>query len=382
LIRGVLISKRGQKAVVLTTDGAFQDVRLKRSARVVVGQTVLDYHIQAGIPFMRKVTLSLSAALILLFSSFGSIGPGGLRHAVAAYVSFDVNPSIEAAIDRRMHVVTVKALNKDAENILKECRNFRGMSLNAFMYYISNRLARHGYLTDKNEVVVSTAVTGEVPHSEKKAFLTALNRKIEKIANDRSFKRSAEAVKVIHTTLHRRNQAAKFGLTAGKYVLYLKKSKEQRGLTIDQAKAMSVKELRNEIPRETVKKKPSVHTESRFKALSIREQSLKTPKAVQKGKSSVIMNLGRQRWRHPRRQPNHVVNMKEKEEKLFLTKKREKSFKPSENGIRIKPSAHGHHTDNRRLRTERWPFHHRPVSVDRHGPLPKRHHHVHTHEHR
>jgi hypothetical protein len=241
------MSKEGQKAILLTKDGTFQKVRLKKDARVTVGQTVLDSDIALRPAVAKKIPMALAACLTVIIV-FSLISGFAKNNAIAAYVSFDVNPSIEAAINRDFRIVEVKGLNSEGAALLDSGIHYKDMPLEEFSLAIADQLSEKGYLENQPDIVVSTIVTDKVKATNREDFITKINEAVNKVKNNHIFEKNNGSLEVINTTMNRRKEAEKAGISTGKYLIYLKEEKgngKGKQLKLSQVKHMTVKQLRH-----------------------------------------------------------------------------------------------------------------------------------------
>lgn len=98
-----------------------------------------------------------AAAAVLVLLIGGVIGFNGYNVAktVAATISLDVNPSIEINTNAKDRVLSVNALNEDAETVIGDM-DFEGADLDVAINALIGSLLRHGYLDEyKNSILVS-----------------------------------------------------------------------------------------------------------------------------------------------------------------------------------------------------------------------------------
>ena len=102
-------------------------------------------------PFAR---MAVAACLALLLVGGGVLG-FYLRQqsAVASVVSLDVNPSIQLEVSQSEKVLTARALNAEAEEILRDMP-LEGTDLNVAVNAIVGSLLRHGYLESLSSAIL------------------------------------------------------------------------------------------------------------------------------------------------------------------------------------------------------------------------------------
>nr|WP_132747308.1 hypothetical protein [Scopulibacillus darangshiensis] len=246
--------------MLLTKDGNFRSVRLKKSVDVMIGQTVLDMHLSQQPVFRNNFWLPAFAACLSIVLILGLPDGAYQNHAVAAYVSFDINPSIEASVDNNMHIVQVKPMNNDAREILKSGHQYKGMSLRKFTSLVITKLKNNGYFEDHPEVLVTTAVTSEIKADSQAAFQEKVEKAVNEFEDRPAFQNGKGSVNIVKTTVEKHNQARKKGLSTGKYLIYLNASDRDKHLTVDHAKKLSIKELQQQYVNNTTRKKtPANH---------------------------------------------------------------------------------------------------------------------------
>lgn len=99
--RGTVMALHKRSAVVLTPDGQF--VRVKRQARFAVGDEITDFPMERAVPRIRRRLLQagalVSMVLVVLIGFLMFRTP-----PVVAYVTMDINPSIELGLDAKTKV--------------------------------------------------------------------------------------------------------------------------------------------------------------------------------------------------------------------------------------------------------------------------------------
>ena len=91
----------------------------------------------------------------------------------AAFITIDINPSIELTIDKHHTVTSVGAANADAEVMLWNESDIVGADLNTALALIADLAAEMGYLTEEN-ADISITVTTETGRTED-ALVTAID---------------------------------------------------------------------------------------------------------------------------------------------------------------------------------------------------------------
>jgi len=186
----------------------------------------------------KKIALALSAAVIL------SLGGGGYAYAETpvAYVSMDINPSIELGVNSFDKVVSVEAYNEDGEKILEGTNLINTDVSDAVKTVISNAIS-DGYIS--KDVTTTAGVVVEITTStDKENVATKLNESLKETADktldDNDVDAKVETEKVAIT---RRDEARKLGITPGKLNLIQKLQALDPTITVEDYKSSSVKDI-------------------------------------------------------------------------------------------------------------------------------------------
>ena len=237
------MSKEGSQGVILTKEGTFESVCLPKNQTVRIGEEInLGARRVIRIP---KSALSALAACLLLFAALGAFGLGSQNKAVAAYVSFDINPSFEAGLNPDLHIVSVHPMNKDGSKLLSQVKDYKNLSLDEFTQKVAKALDDDGYFEKDPHLVVSVTVTPSLSKEKAVPLETKISKALDPIQKTPDFKNSKGVVQVIKTSMSTHDKAAKLGFTAGKYTLYKNAARKSDVVTAEKAKTMTVGELIN-----------------------------------------------------------------------------------------------------------------------------------------
>lgn len=237
------MSRQGRHAVILTNDGDFRSVRLRRSAELSIGQTVTSNHLSYSFHLNRHLLAPVMAVgfSILCFASLSqSTYQSG--KPVAAYVSVDLVSSIEASVDKDFRVISVQAQEGGAGEVIADSDDFRGMTFRDFSSALFRRLYQQGDLKSNSLCVISTAFTNQVTRSDRWHF----NRKLMEAFSDGASQfviQSGAATRWVNATMDIRKSAKKTGLPLGKYLLYLQTNARGKILSVHEAKQISVEKM-------------------------------------------------------------------------------------------------------------------------------------------
>ena len=195
-------------------------------------------NILGGIFMKKRIALALSAAVIL------SLAGGGYAYAKnpVAYVSVDINPSVELGVNAFDKVVSVEAYNEDGQKVLEGTNLVNYDIDNAVSTVITNAISE-GYITQ--DVTTTSAVVVEITTStDKENVATELNESLKEVAELTLDNNDVDAeVETEKVALVRRDEARKLGITPGKLNLIQKLQQLDSSITIEEYKDSSVKDI-------------------------------------------------------------------------------------------------------------------------------------------
>lgn len=202
-MKAIIVEIRKDKAALLSDDGCI--VRVK-NRNYTIGQEV-DMTMKNKLSFS-KIT-ALVAACMMVFL-------GGNAYAYftpTAYVSLDVNPSIEFSVNRFDRVLSAKGVNDDGSEILAEIElaHLKNKNIEEAITLTVNEIAAAGYLNGNgNGIAIATAAKDKDKAAE-------LATDLETAANDACEKNNVEKVANAEAVgLERVIEARELGVTPGK----------------------------------------------------------------------------------------------------------------------------------------------------------------------
>ena len=94
---------------------------------------------------LKRVSLVAAIALIIGISAFIGImsNRSSYNDNILAYISLDINPSVQFAVNKDYKVMDVDYMNKDARELIGDLKP-KGMKINEAFYIIINRCEEKG----------------------------------------------------------------------------------------------------------------------------------------------------------------------------------------------------------------------------------------------
>ncbi|MBM7693102.1 hypothetical protein JOC77_002541 [Peribacillus deserti] len=262
-MKGIILDVGSDFITLLTPDGQYLKAQ-KQQKEYFIGEEVS--FIPASSPdtkkknkgisafFRRNSVLLTSAAAFLLMLS---LLPMLFSDKASAYMTIDINPSLELGLNDELQVIDIEGLNKEGKIILKKITNWKKESVGLVTNKIIEESKRTGYLAKQEEIVVSTVIMKD----EKRE----MDSKLDNALNSSQIKQHNPDAKftVVKASLSDREKAIEKGISTGKYV----KSQEQ--------KEKKTKRLIK--PVDSVKESKQLHDKTKKKSEPATKQKSKKP---------------------------------------------------------------------------------------------------------
>ncbi len=234
---GVVLEIRGDKAVVLTRKGEFREVP-RRGWNWTIGQEVELAEVGAVSSLKRSLRglvhrpAAWAAALVVLMFCSAFFGYFLGATTPAAYVTVDINPSLELTLNARDQVIDAEGLNGDGEDIVRDLE-YRGKPLGEVMELVTELAVQKGFLVSEQKepaIVISASPVedeSKTPQELAAILLTAQSRVEQALLAHNIMGR----VETVHAEPVVREEARAKGLSTGKYVVYL--VAREKGLEVE-----------------------------------------------------------------------------------------------------------------------------------------------------
>ncbi len=234
--KGVVVKVKNSYCIVLDRDGAYHRVPVSGRSGIRVGAKL---EFTSGNWFNRVKPTLMVASILLLALGFSLYQIAGNPQAVA-YVSLDINPSVELEVSEGLKVLKVNFLNDAAQKMISSLQ-LQGTDLYTSVSRIMAEAVREGYLKPGHKNYVLTTVT-VINDQQGTVDYDALTRNLEIAVEDRGMDVD---ILVLSSDLSTRNEATKQGLSPGKLILYREAIASGEKLTLGQVKQNSLSNLVN-----------------------------------------------------------------------------------------------------------------------------------------
>lgn len=174
---------------------------------------------------------AVQAAFAVVCAVFILAGFGGYSwfQTPVSYLSIDVNPSIELALNRFDRVVYIAAYNAEGEEILKSL-SLKGKKYTDAIDLIMENKIMGAYLTDEAELVLTVAAA--------RSRESTLKSGVESCSSHIGYN-----IQSISADIGIVPQAHSHGLSVGKYYAYLQLAQYDDTVTVDECRDMTMSEI-------------------------------------------------------------------------------------------------------------------------------------------
>ncbi|MDF2685979.1 MAG: hypothetical protein K0S55_1160 [Clostridia bacterium] len=207
-MKAVIVKIKDNIAAVLSDDGCIVKIKNKNYE---IGQ-VIEMK-KANSIKMNAISKIAIAACIVFILGIGGIGTFAYMTPVT-YVSLDVNPSIEYSLNMFNRVLSVKAVNEDGTEIIKniDLDNLNNKTINEAIKTTVEEIAEEGYIAEDvlNGIVITTSAADLVKAA-------ALAEELKEAAIEVTEENDLEVeVEVLAVGKERVEEARTLGVTPGK----------------------------------------------------------------------------------------------------------------------------------------------------------------------
>ncbi len=205
-MKAVIVECSNGAAVALCDDGTFRKLKNKGYS---IGQELLIRQKQSSNRMVQKLSICASLALVLL--SFAGIGSHSYVEPYS-YVSLDINPSIEYALNRYDKVISVSGVNTEGQQIVSSIESdIKNQNITTALGVTIGQLEKDHYISQKayNHVIVSV-------YSANDTKAQSITSRVNTLSAEKSDLCSMDAIPVSKEV---KDDADSLGITPGKLAL-------------------------------------------------------------------------------------------------------------------------------------------------------------------
>ncbi len=253
--RGSILELNNKKAIVMTEKCDF--ISIKRTPNMFVGQQLVFNEakpIKKTNSYIRYAALAASVFVLAVFSVLYMqvFNP----EPVFAYIDVDINPSMEITIDNTSKVLSVRALNADAKNLLRDL-NLKELPVKEAISEVIDSSKKMGYLSGEksNKVLISAALDSEMSdtNTDNDKALSSLLADIQNLKVE--IGSTSIQPEILKLTPEVRKAAVENNMSMGRYELYKELKDTNSDITIEKAKTERVSDMLDKAKNNESKKK-------------------------------------------------------------------------------------------------------------------------------
>ncbi|MFP3123216.1 anti-sigma factor domain-containing protein [Ectobacillus funiculus] len=313
--KGTVLEIQKKSILLLTRDGRFVKCT-KKQGSYAIGQEIIFTEEELlpnrtplfSSPFLKPIFILICCFLISSLFFYD-----GEQDKVMAYVSVDINPSVEASVDSNLRVLRLEAYNAEGKQILKELTDWQKQPLSDVIEQVINQCQLDGYLRKGTQVALTSVVA-----DNNKAFQQKLGPVLQTVRT----KYAKESVSIVHQegTIQMRENAKESNMSTG---TYMKKEKTEKSpLLIPKAPSPSEEQHDSDTQEETEKEQVKKEKESSYQdnkhgepIKQNKEQLSQTNKAEKQIKQNHEPSSQTDKHKEPIKQNNGQLSQTNKAEK-------------------------------------------------------------------
>lgn len=205
-MKAVIVECSNGAAVALCDDGTFRRLKNKSYS---IGQELLIKQKPSPNRMMQKLSICASLALVLL--SFVGIGSYSYVEPYS-YVSLDINPSIEYALNRYDKVISVSGINNEGQQVVSSIEaDIKNQNITTALGVTIGQLEKDNYIIQEgyNHVIVSVYSSNDIKAK-------SITSRVNTLSAEKSDICSIDAIPVSKEV---KDDADSLGITPGKLAL-------------------------------------------------------------------------------------------------------------------------------------------------------------------
>jgi len=167
--KGIVMEQHRNYSIIMTRDGSFEKaIVLEENA--TIGEEVSYKPVHKGMAFTKRkqkkapvrIFSMACIMLILIVPFYFLIG----KDDTFAYVTVDINPSIEMEVDENFNVKAIRPLNEDASRIIENLSGYENEKVETVISMIMRESELSGLTNDEKNMIVGISYEEDAPERE------------------------------------------------------------------------------------------------------------------------------------------------------------------------------------------------------------------------
>ena len=210
--------------------------------------------------YTRSALISAMVSILLILSFL----PSYFNEKVFAYVTIDINPSIELSLNENLRVVDLYGINKEGLIVIEKIKDWEDTDVTLITDRIVKATMDSGYAENEQQILVTATLL-----EDNKVLTKKLDKKLAKISKQKVVPEAD--VKIMKATVKERSKAKEQGISTGTYIENKRKKEQKKEQNIEVEK--STPSSLNKTPKpsnraaiERRRSKPNSETKSKIKS--------------------------------------------------------------------------------------------------------------------
>ncbi|MBD7962790.1 anti-sigma-I factor RsgI family protein [Fictibacillus norfolkensis] len=242
--KAIIVEVNKRHVIVLAEGGEFKKIK-NTNASYMVGQEIRlpvkqeNKRSIFSIFVNWKTGTAVALAIFLLFFQVLSpiSGPGAY-----AYVGINMDPSLELKIDEEMRVLDILAYNQQGHMVLDRLDDWENEKIDHVTDLIFDTCEDLGYLKSKEEVLITTTLSEEIPADKEKE----IKQQVNKVMTEKAKKNSIEMTTIVMSSKER-EQSKKMKMSPGHYAIYKAAKKSGMSITKNEISNLTIEEISEKV---------------------------------------------------------------------------------------------------------------------------------------
>jgi hypothetical protein len=242
--KGIVMEMDASEIIVMTSEGKFAKIPLEQR-NCQIGEEITFNPVKPKYKpwFMFGSIVAVAAAVLLLLFNVMSGFNLTANKQIVAYVSIDINPSVEMGIDENNIVLEIRGLNEDGVQLIKNLK-FANQTVDSMTEALLQE-AEKNYLSKGEADIIISSTLGENASTKTKVDDVKLSSELKEVVIQHIEKSHPEQkgnyqVTAFAAPKEVRKVANSKGLSTGKYSIYLNAKNNGQKTTIEDLKKESV----------------------------------------------------------------------------------------------------------------------------------------------
>ncbi|OIU72445.1 anti-sigma-I factor RsgI family protein [Rossellomorea aquimaris] len=223
--KGIIMEIRRDVLIMMTPDGQFVNGKKVPDGHYAIGEEITFFPVKEHRRFIPgykwKSAAALLTAAILIITLFSASFIQSNK--AYAYVSVDINPSLELSLNKENQVIDINPYNEDAKILIENLEDWKKEDISEVTEEILRLSEKLGYMKNDQNVWITSTMIDSSDSGKHSALLNDLNSFVKQYNNMHS-----NEIIVNETTKDVRDKALKQGVTAGAFLKESVKSEQTK----------------------------------------------------------------------------------------------------------------------------------------------------------